>query len=274
MKIPLRIALILLFALILNPAPLSACETDVTEWSREQFMEAFDVVARNFGAVEYATFTYMIEFGEAPESLDVLRDSGHLNVFMDNPYTDGGVISLIPEDFPDGDLAGNILVSNNRNNGRESHLEAWFLRIDDETIMQRSMVKRIALFESEVEYALFFENELPRDEQLVTIYCTQAIDAIESFQQRNPEAPENFIDMWDNGDVNVHYINPITSELAVSNEELSPGNFFYEKLGPEEFTLIGWGRERPVFFATTSDEVEEEFYATWVHLFEDDVDEE
>jgi len=271
-KIFTKIAFALICTLILAPASFSLCEEDIGKWSREQFSSAFDEVARNYGAVEYATYTYMVEFGQAPSSLDALRESGHLNVIMTNPYTSGDVLSLVNEDFPDGDLVGNVLVTNNRNDGREAHLEAWFLRIDEDNVVERSMVKRIALYQSELDHALFFENELPRDEQLTAVYCAQAVDAIESFQQKMGESPENFDDMYARGDVNVHYINPITGELVESIEEMSPGDYYYEKLGEEDFILIGWGRERPVFFGTTSTEAEEQFALDWPGLFVDDSD--
>ena len=270
MKIFTKIILSLICTLILAPISFSLCEEDISKWSKEQFSSAFDEVARNYGAVEYATYTYMVEFGQAPPSLDALRESGHLNVVMANPYTGSDVLSLVNEDFPDGDLVGNVLVTNNRNDGREAHLEAWFLRIDEEAVVQRSMVTRIALYQSELDHALFFENELPRDEQLTAIYCAQAVDAIESFQQKIGESPENFEDMYTRGDVNVHYINPITGELVESSEELSPGDYYYEKLGEEDFILIGWGRERPVFFGTTSTEAEEQFALDWPGLLADD----
>jgi hypothetical protein len=240
-----------------------------SEWTDEQFGLAFDEVARNYGAAEYATYTFMVEFGRSPESLDELRESGHLNVQMTNPYTGGEVKNLTEADYPDGDTAGNLWLSSPQENGEETHLEAWFLRKEDDgTIMVRSMVKRIFIYQSEVDYNYFFNNDLPRDEQFVAVYCSQAIDAFESFEQRQGRSAENFDDMYENGDVNVHYINPITGVLTVSSEGLSPGDFYYEKIGEDGYYFIGWGRERPVFFACTDEDRAVEFYLEWPELVE------
>ena len=51
-------------------------------------------------------------------NLDDLRDSGHLNVLMTNPYTGGEVVSLVNEDWPDGDVIGNILLTNAGSDGQ------------------------------------------------------------------------------------------------------------------------------------------------------------
>jgi len=261
---------------ILGLAPVSAMGQDgtrISDWSREQFMAAFDEVARNYGAVEYATYTFMVENNRPPENLDELRDSGHLNVVMVNPYTGDDVMSLVEEDYPDGDLIGNVWVSS-RDNGHEAHVEVWYLRPDDGgAIYIRSMVKRMYLFESEPEYEYMFGNDLPREEQMVTVYCRQAVDALASFKQRNGRLPDDFTDMYENGDVNVHYINPLTGEPAAASEDISPGDFWYERLEGEEedgYTLIGWGSEFPVFFGTTDEAVEMAFYLEWPQLLEGD----
>ncbi len=275
MKIMHLFAAVVLLASLIAFAPTAFADERIVDWSSEQISDAFDEVARNYGAVEYAVYTFMVEFGRAPDSLGELLETRHLNVLMLNPYTSGEVKSLSPEDYPDGDLAGNILVTNNLNEGREVRIEAWFLRVEDgDTVMIRSMVKRITLYQSEIDYNYFFDNDLPRDEQLVAIYCRQAIDAIESFMQRNPESPLDFFDMYENGDVNVQYYNPMTDICAVSRDDLSPGDFFYEKIGEDGYTLIGWGREAPVFFATTDEEVEKAFYARWGDELSDGAEEE
>jgi len=235
-----------------------------SDWTDAQYRAAFDEVARNYGATEYATYTFMVEFGRSPHSLKELVDSGHLNVLMTNPYTGGEVVSLVPEDYPNGHLAGNILVAD-RDEGNETHAEAYYVRKDREP-MVHSMIKRIYLYTSSVDHAYLFENELPRDEQFTAVYCMQAIDALESFQQKIGESPASFEDMYVRGDVNVHYYNPVTDELAVSSEELSAGDFYYRKIGDEGYELVGWGRERPVFFATTDEATETAFYGRWPGL--------
>jgi hypothetical protein len=235
------------------------------DWDDAQLRAAFDEVARNFGAVEYATYSFMVEYHRVPESLDDLMESGHLNVVMTNPYTEGEVISLTKDDVPDGPLAGNILIYS-ADEGNEVHVETWPIRRDEDILYTRSMIKRIYIFQSSVEYEYIFENDFTREEQLTAVYCSQSISALESFQQRNGHSPEDFADLYDNGDVNVHYINPMTGELAVNSEELSPGDYFFRKVGDEGFTVIGWGVEEPVFFATTDDSEEEWFYGLWSGL--------
>ena len=243
------------------------------DWTDEEFGLAFDEVARNYGAAEYAVYTFMLDYGRSPESLDELRDSGHLNVLMTNPYTGGEVVSLTESDYPDGDVVGNLWLSSPRENGEETHLEAWFLRrVEREVITVRSMVKRIYIYHSEVDYNYLFGNELPRDEQFVAVYCRQAIDAFESFEQRNGRSADDFKDMYENGDVNVHYVNPITGELAVSSKELSAGDFYYEKIGVDGFYFVGWGRDRPVFFACTDEDRAMEFYLEWPELIDEEID--
>ena len=210
-----RTFFVVLSFILLFCIPIRA-QDSTRAWTVDELGNAFDEVARNYGAAEYATYTFMVEFARAPDSLDELRESGHLNVLMTNPYMGGDVLSLEPEDYPDGDLAGNLLVSSG-DDGYEVHLEAWYVRRDDSGELQvHSMVKRISLYQSEIDYEYFFDNDLPRDEQFVAVYCRQAIDAIDSFVQRNGRSPDSFDDMYWNGDVNVSYVNPVTGSQAVS----------------------------------------------------------
>jgi hypothetical protein len=169
-------------------------------------------------------------------------------------------------------LIGNIQISTHAE-GMEVWVDAWYLRRDSQDDMfSRSMQKRISLYTSSVDYEYFFENDLTREEQFTAVYCSQAIDAIESFMQRNGRSPDHFIDMYDNGDVNTRYVNPVTDSLATSTGDLSPGDFLYRKIGEDGYTLIGWGFEEPVFFATT-DEIEEmHFYVEWAEMVEDEGD--
>ncbi|MFH1675647.1 MAG: hypothetical protein ABIC40_01395, partial [bacterium] len=229
--------------------------------TKEDFAGAFDEVARNFGAMEYATYTFMLEMRRPPISLDELRESGHLNVLMTNPYTDGEVISVTKDDLIGNDLAGNVYFEV-RDDNHESYIEVFFVRLDPKPTVH-SMVKRIFIFFSQPDHDYLFGNDLTREEQFTAVYCYQAIDAIECFEQRNGRTPENFDDMYENGDVNVHYINPITGELAVSSEELSPGNYYYKKIGEDGYLFIGWGKETPVFLGTTDQDEENRFYEQW-----------
>lgn len=259
----------ILALLVYFGAPSSACGNP-SDWTSEQLLAAFDEVARNYGAIEYATYTYMTEFSAAPKNIDELRESGHLNVQMTNPYTGGEVLALVRTDNPEGDILGNVGMSIH-DDGREVRVETWFLRRDDtDTMYQRSMLKRMSVRVNTVDRGYFFENENPRDEQMVAVYCKQAIDAIESFIQRNGRTPEDFVDMYNNGDVNVHYINPVTGELMMPSDDLSAGDYTYRKIGEEGYTLIGWGREEPVFFATTDENEELAFYVEWPQLLLED----
>ena len=260
------ISFIVNIACTANPA-----KAEGRTWSDEDLAGAFDEVARNFGAIEYAAYTYMVEFNRVPESLDDLISTGHLNVEMTNPYTSGDVLSLTREDVPDGDLAGNVLMYS-ADEGREVHVETWMVRNDEGYgLYTRSMIKRIYIFSNEITYNYIFENELSRDEQLTAVYCVQAMDAIESFAQRNGVSPVDFADMYENGDVNVHYINPFTGMLAISSETLSPGDYFYEKFGDEGYTIMGWGNAEPVFFATTEESEEVLFYEKYPSLAPDEI---
>lgn len=253
-------------ALILSGTLLFAGNNDpdhpVYSWNDEQFAAAFDEVARNFGAIEYASYTFMVEFGRHPESLQELRETGHLNVEMTNPYYESGVVDLTEEDIPDGHLAGNIFMRV-ESGGYIVFIEAYYVRSNGEYPTVHSMIKQITLYQSEIDHAYLFEQDIPRDEQFTAVYCRQAVDAIESFLQRKGRSPDDFIDMYDHGDVNVRYFNPVTGEMAVSSEEMSAGDFYYKKVGDETYTLIGWGREEPVFFATTDESEEIWFYETY-----------
>jgi hypothetical protein len=258
----IKAVVLALFAVALLGSPVSAAGAR-RDWTHDQYRQAFDEVARNYGAIEYATYTFMVEFHRAPESLQELRDTGHLNVQMTNPYTGGEVKSLTREDIPDGNLAGNYYVSS-ADETREADIIAYYVRIANPP-MVHSMIKRIYLYTSSVDHK-YFENDLPRDEQMTAVYCMQAVDAFESLQQKIGKSPENFDEMYEKGDVNVHYINPVTKALAVSSGTLSAGDFYYKKIGDEGYELIGWGRERPVFFACTDDDASAAFYAQWPQL--------
>jgi hypothetical protein len=238
----------------------------VRDWNDKQIKNAFDDVARNYGATEYATYTFMVEFQRAPKSLQELRDTGHLNVLMANPYTCSEVVSLERKDFPDGVLMGNIFVAS-RDEGHEVHEQAFFVRKNPVAVV-RSMVKRIYLYTSSLDRSLFEQEGIQKDEQMTAVYCRQSLDALESFQQKIGSSPRDFEDMFRRGDVNVHYVNPITGNKARSRESLSAGDFYYRKIGDEGYMVIGWGRERPVFFACTDDAESKAFYERWPGLEE------
>jgi len=259
----LRLILLSIGALMVS---LFGTAGSVRDWNDQQIRDAFDEVARNYGAVEYATYTFMVEFQRAPTSLQELRDTGHLNVIMANPYSGGEVVSLERKDFPDGVLMGNIFVAS-RDEGHEVHIQAYYVRKNPVPVV-RSMVKRIYLYTSSIDRSLFEQEGIQKDEQMTAVYCRQSMDALESFQQKVGESPQDFEDMYTRGDVNVHYINPITGKKAVSSETLSPGDFNYRKIGAEGYIVIGWGRERPVFFACTDDAATQTFYENWPGLEE------
>jgi hypothetical protein len=183
---------------------------------------------------------------------------------MKNPYTGGDVKSLTKADIPDGVLMGNLLVFD-RDLGREAREEAYYVRKGKPATVH-SMIKRIWIYHSSLDHSIFFENDLPRDEQMTAVYCRQALDALESFQQKIGSSPVDFDDEYKRGDVNVRYVNPITKEQVKSSEKLSAGDYYYKKIGDEGYMLIGWGRERPVFFACTDDAASAEFYKQWPGL--------
>ena len=253
-------------SIVMLAATMFCTAGSVRDWNDKQLRNAFDDVARNYGATEYATYTFMVEFGRAPESLQELRDSGHLNVLMANPYTCGEVVSLERKDLPDGNLMGNIFVAS-RDGGREAHEQAYYVRKGPPAVV-RSMVKRIYIYHSSIDRMLFDQKDIPRDEQMVAVYCRQAMDALEGFQQKCGGSPIDFEDMFRRGDVNVHYVNPVTGNKARSRDRLSAGDFYYRKIDDEGYLLVGWGRKRPVFIACTDDTVSKEFFKSWPGLEE------
>ncbi|MFH1515465.1 MAG: hypothetical protein ABIG42_08400, partial [bacterium] len=84
MKNLLRFALVVVCLLgFLVSNPVMATEK---EFSREELKQAFDVVAQNFGALQFAYYTFTLEFERPPNDINELKDSGHLRVQLINPY--------------------------------------------------------------------------------------------------------------------------------------------------------------------------------------------
>ena len=69
-KITLLVLILLIGGITVLP---TVSRADVSTWTEEEFDFAFDEVARNYGAAEYAIYTFMVEYGRSPESIDELR---------------------------------------------------------------------------------------------------------------------------------------------------------------------------------------------------------
>ena len=210
-----------------------------TYTDREQFDETFNTVARNFGAVEGAYYTYTLEFERVPETIQEMVDTGHLQVDWNNPYT-GDPVRQTSEKAP-GDLSW---VPGDEDPVVE--ISAYYIDYND-TKMVRWMTKTIWIYTHKELHKWIFEDGAPREEQLVRVYCLQFEDALTSYKQRFGEFPDTY-DELAKGDVNVAYLNPITSELVRNSRELSPGDIWYRKIDDEHFAIVGWGHDEPVYF--------------------------
>jgi hypothetical protein len=242
--------------------------------NRADFDRIFDEVSRNFGAVEASYYTYTMEFERVPQSLQDMIDTGHLRVKWTNPYTGETVKQTYDREI--GDISWEVL-----DNGEYIAMTTFFISWNnmDET---RWMKRGIWPYTQEELKKWVFNNDVTREEQLVRVYCLQLEDALESYELRFGYMPESYEDLA-KADVNVAYINPITGEVVKNSPELSPGDFWYEKIvayvnlatgevvkGSPEFnpggkwvdaslfSIVGWGLNEPVYFMS-NDRTREEF---------------
>jgi hypothetical protein len=119
------------------------------------------------------------------------------------------------------------------------------------------MTKSIWPYTHEELHNWVFADDVTREEQLVRVYCLQFEDALESYVQRFGHLPDSYEDLA-KGDYNVAYINPITGSVVKNSNVLSPGDFWYEKIDDELFSIVGWGYEEPVYYMS-NDRSREEF---------------
>jgi hypothetical protein len=244
MKYIIPTSIILIFVLCVS---ISANGT-YTYADRAEFDETFDTIARNFGAVEGAYYTFTLEFERIPVSIQEMEDTGHLRVAWENPYT-GEPVMQTDKKNP-GDLSWELddedpLISTS----------AYYIDWNDNR-MVRWMTKSIWIYTQEELKEWIFEDGAPREEQLVRVYCLQLEDALETYKQRFGTYPDTYEDLTA-GDVNVTYINPITSELVKPSKELSQGDFWYKKIDDRHFAIVGWGYDEPVYFVSNDRTINE-----------------
>ncbi len=245
MKKILPITILLILALGLQAAAAGPFKYK----SRSQFDNIFDEVARNFGAVESAYYTYTLEFEKPPGSIQEMIDTGHLNIIWANPYT-GNPVQQTDSRNP-GDISWEILPEDET----FVRTSAFYVDFKDPKIVHW-MTKTIMQYTHEEMHNWVFDDELPREEIQVRIYCIQFEDALESFEMRFGRLPESFEELA-KGDINVAYINPITGEAVKSTGELSPGDFWYQRLDDDRYAIVGWGYKEPIYFMSNDRSYEE-----------------
>lgn len=218
-----------------------SCTADgkYTYADRAEFDETFNTVARNFGAVEGAYYTFTLEFERVPESLQEMADTGHLRVEWENPYT-GEPVHQTDNQHP-GDVSWEL-----DDEDPIITTSAYFIDWND-TTMVRWMTKSIWIYTHEELHKWVFEDGALREEQLVRVYCLQLEDALETYKQRFGKYPGTYEELA-KGDVNVAYINPMTSERVVNSNDISPGDFWYRKIDDNHYAIVGWGFKEPVYF--------------------------
>ena len=231
---------LLLTVVLLLVIPMVACaESPATYKDRADFDRIFDEVARNFGAVEAAYYTYTMEYEKVPNSLEDMIYSGHLRVEWTNPYTGKPVKQTTTKEI--GDIAWEVM-DNGDYIGTTTYYVPW--NYPDDT---RWMRKDIWPYTQQELKKWVFADDVTREEQLVRVYCLQFEDALESYEIRFGSMPDSYEDLA-KGDVNVAYINPITGKIVKNSPDLSPGDFWYEKIDEKHFAIVGWGLTAPVYF--------------------------
>jgi hypothetical protein len=233
---------------------------------REQLKSAFDVVAQNLGALEYAYYTFTLEFERTPENIDEMISTGHLRVEMGNPYSKDPVHLGTIGETP---IPGALYYK------KESKTAAQFVcHFIDPNAPDRTrwLQRRIVMFtHQELKKAVFGDNA-SRNEKLTRVYLLQMGDALDSFEQRYGKFPASWAEMSKIGDVNVKYLNPMTGKLVKQTDKFSPGDFLYRTYAKGEtrkvpykkpdgtrgyteqlceeyyYELVGWGEKEPVYY--------------------------
>ena len=258
----------IVFLLVLIPLSiiLTAGSIDINKASRDELKRAFDVIIQNYGALEFAYYTFTLEFERPPANFTELKNSGHLTVLMKDPYTDGDV--KVVDSMPNG-KAGNLLYNKNSKNSAEF---ACFYANPNNPKNMRWLHSDIKIYTHEALHEAVFNDKASREEKLTRVYLLQLDDAVESFRQKIGRMPESVKEMAEKGDVNVSYINPFTGELAKQSEILSPGDYFYRRFTKKAmhqepkrqpdgklimqdvereedfYEVIGWGKTEPVYY--------------------------
>lgn len=266
-----------LFILILSLSVLllTFCNASETKkLDRDQLKNAFDVVAQNLGALEYAYYTYTLEFERVPENIDEMISTGHFRVEMDNPYSNDPVhLGKIGEKPVPGGLYYQ------KDNDTTAQFSCHFVDPNAPEKM-RWLQKSIVMFTHKELKKAVFGDKASRNEKLTRVYLLQMGDALDSFEQRYGRFPATWDEMSKIGDVNVKYLNPMTGKVVVQTDKFSPGDFLYRTYtkqvtrkvpyakpdGSRGYTdqiederyyeLVGWGETEPVYYYSDDPEKE------------------
>jgi hypothetical protein len=249
MKKHIILILVILALLISIPVESKSYESR----GRDQLKKDFDVVAQNLGAIEFAFYTFTLEFEKPPENMADLVKSGHIMCDMLNPYT--GEKAHLGELGEKPQAGGTYYRKNDTDWGE---LECWYVHPNKPSTM-RSMNVQMKKFTHEEMKKMAFNPDLAREEQMTIVYLIQLDDAIETFNQKIGRMPVSLDEMSKIGDVNVSYINPFTGKPVKDSRELSPGDYMFrtfESSGEEQYEVVGWGKTEPVYYYCTDDSKE------------------
>ena len=252
---PMRPAVLLAFgALLLTPVSAAPQYHSYAEWqraSKPELKDAFTEVARNMGAFENAYYTYTLEFREVPLSAKAMVDTGHLRTALLNPYTGQ------PVAYPDLPELGAAIRA-----GEALPGDLWFLpKPDDGEISYAGlfmdpnkpdhtkwMRRDIIQYYSEADHELIFDPASSRQDQLTKVALEQYIHSISDFVIEFGHVPAT-IDDLDAGDVRMHLTNSYHPERSMAESAtVSPGDFHYSPVGNDNFDLIGWGTDGPIYY--------------------------
>ena len=263
--------LIILALIILLPFATDAnSETGISK-DREELKRDFDIVAQNFGALEFSYYTFTLEFERTPADISELKSTGHLRCELINPYSDGEVFLGAIGDKP---VPGGLYYS--KDGDQWGVFECFYVNPNNPEVL-RSLLTRIKLFTHKELHKVVFNPKLSRPEQLTIVYLLQLDDAIMSFEQKFGRMPDSIEEMRERGDVNVNYRNPFTNEQVKHSETLSPGDYMYNKIvvpgvnrirkkdengqitfveveaNEEYYEIVGWGEEAPIYYYSTDE---------------------
>lgn len=264
--------------------------SEESEFTREELKDGFDIVAQNFGALQFAYYTFTLEFKRPPNDIQELSDSGHFMVQLHNPYSNKDVYLGALTDKP---VPAGLYYSKADD---YTGIFAVYYIDPNKPARMRSLKSRVTIFTHEALQEMVFGDDASREEKLTRVYLVQLNDAIDSFEQRYGRLPKSLDEMSKIGDVNVSYINPFTKKLVKNTETLSPGDYIYrmftkddgeesENIGDdserkfmydrfdtvmkratskndenlhswdieEYYEVVGWGKEEPIYYFSTDE---------------------
>lgn len=237
-----------------EPSKIDPATDRLSAWrtaSKDALKEMFTAVARNLGAFESAYYTYTLEFGEVPPTVQAMRDTGHIRVPLDNPYTE------LPMEFPDAEsiavaiqsghaIAGDIWY---RPDAVEGQVGMAGLFLDPNEPMKTKWMRRdIIKYVNEADRRTIFEQGDSREAELTRVGMEQFVHAIGDFEVRFGKMPLDYAELA-SGDTGVAFENAYRpGELIKESATLSPGDFHYVRIDDDNYDLIGWGETGPVYY--------------------------